>query len=130
MKDPQTNNSFLLKCYCSIFVVATSIYTELWAHRVGLTICKNLNLLVVEIEVDAHMVLGWILDNSNGNLHYASLILDGGILIGQIFQVKMKHSFYEVNKCTDTFVREGSKIEQGFDVFDSPHVDLLFAAIL
>ena len=67
-------------------MVATSIDTELWAHRVGLTICKNLNLLVVEIEVDAHVVLGWISDNSNGNLHYASLILDCRILIGQISQ--------------------------------------------
>lgn len=98
-------------------MVVTSIDTELWALRVGLTICKNLNLLVVEIEVDAHVVLGWNSDNSNGNLYYASPILDCRILIGQIPQVKMKHGFCEVNKCTNALVKKGSKIEYGFVVF-------------
>ena len=47
-------------------------------------LCVNLNLLAVEIEVDARVSLGWMMEEYNYNLHHASLIMDCRTLINQI----------------------------------------------
>ena len=52
-------------------IVATNVDAELWNLRVGPTLCINLNLLVVEIEIDAYIVLGWVSDTYSNNLHHA-----------------------------------------------------------
>ena len=36
----------------------------------------SLNLLAVEIELDAKIVLSWVFEDFNSNLHHASLIMD------------------------------------------------------
>ena len=81
--------------------VVYSVEAELWALRDGLILYINLNLLAVELELDANVVLGWVSGSFNSNLHHASLIIDYRTLINLIFQVKMKHCFHEVNKCMD-----------------------------
>ena len=45
--------------------VATSVEAELWALRDGLDLCLSLNILAVEIEIDAKVVVDWI---NNGNI--------------------------------------------------------------
>ena len=52
-------------------IVATNVDKELWNLRVGLKLCIKLNLLVVEIEIDAYIVLGWVSDTYSNNLHHA-----------------------------------------------------------
>ena len=54
---------------------------ELWALKDGFTICRELNLSTVEIEIDAKVVLGSVSDTYNCNLHHAALILDCRTLI-------------------------------------------------
>ena len=56
--------------------VASSLDAELWALSDGLMLCVSLNLLAVEIELDAKIVLGWVFEDFNSNLHHASLIMD------------------------------------------------------
>ena len=94
--------------------VTTNVEAELWALRDGLMLCVNLNLLAVEIEVDARVSLGWVMEEYNYNLHHASLIMDCRTLINQISQVKMKHYFCEANKCADLLARKGLSTNQDF----------------
>lgn len=84
-----------------------SVEAELWALRDGLILCINLNLLAVELELDANVMLGWVSGNFNSNLDHASLIMNYRTLINQIPQVKMKHCFHEANKCADFLARKG-----------------------
>ena len=98
---------------------------ELWALKDGLTICRELNLSAVEIEIDAKVVLGWVSDTYNCNLHHAALILDCKTLISQIPQVRMNHCFREASKCVDALARRGSELDQDFIVFDSPTMDIV-----
>ena len=51
--------------------MATNVDAELWNLRVGPKLCINLNLLVVEIEIGACIVLGWVSDTYSNNLHHA-----------------------------------------------------------
>ena len=87
--------------------------------RDGLILYINLNLLAVELELDANVVLGWVSGSFNSNLYHASLIIDYRTLINLISQVKMKHCFREVNKCTDfsgpaqAFLRPKTKFSNG-----------------
>ena len=99
---------------------------ELLALRDELILCVNLNLLAIEIEVDARVILRWVTEEFNSNLHHTSLIMDCKTLISWIPQVKMKHYFREANKCADLLARKGSSSNQGYCLFYSPLVDLSF----
>lgn len=56
--------------------MASSLDAGLWALRDGLMFCVSLNLLIVEIELDAKIVLDWVSEDFNSNLHHAYLIMD------------------------------------------------------
>ena len=98
-----------MKGFCKNIGLATSIKAELWALRDKLSLCISLNLVAIEIEVDAKVVLGWITNNFNTNLHHASLIMDYRTLISQIPQVKTKHCYREANKCANAITRKDRK---------------------
>lgn len=68
---------------------------------------RELNLSAVEIEIDAKVVLMWISDLHNYNLHHATLILHCRTLISQIPQVRMNHYFRKANKCVDALAMRG-----------------------
>ena len=67
--------------FCRNIGVASSIEVELWTLRDGLSLCINLNLVAVEIEVNAKVVVGWIINDFNSNLHHASHTMDYKTLI-------------------------------------------------
>lgn len=56
----------------------------MWALRDDLTLCRDLNLPAVEIEIDAAIVLGWMSNSYSSNSYHASLILDERTIINQI----------------------------------------------
>lgn len=66
---------------------------------------ENLNLVVVEIKIDAKFVFGQITMKYINNLDHASLILDCQTLISQNFQVKMSH-VYKANKFANALTRD------------------------
>ena len=86
--------------------------------------CIILNLLAVEIEIDARVLLGWVTEEYNGNLHHASLIMDCITLINLIPLAKMSYYFCEANKCTNALARRDSSSNQDFIFFNSPPMDL------
>lgn len=84
---------------------------------------ENLNLVVVEIKIDAKFVFGQITKKYINNLDHASLILDCQTLISQNFQVKtlISHNFqvkmshvYKANKCANALTRRGLTLENDF----------------
>ena len=87
-------------------------------------LCVNLNLLAVEIEFDAIVMLDWVSSNDNSNLLRVSLIMDCKTLINQIPRVGMKHYYRKTNKCTDTLVKMGTGSNQELLLFDILSVDL------
>lgn len=74
---------------------------------------ENLNLVVVEIKIDAKFVFGQITKKYINNLDHATLILDCQTLISQNFQVKMSH-VYKANKCANALTRRGLTLENDF----------------
>ncbi|KAL0006839.1 hypothetical protein SO802_008341, partial [Lithocarpus litseifolius] len=77
-----------------------------------------------EIELDAKVVLGWVTEEFNSNLHHASLILDCRTLANQIPQVRMKYCIREANKCANALARTGLDSNQDFMLLDSTLVGL------
>jgi len=84
--------------------------------------CLNLDIAAVEIELDAKVVYGWIIEEYNCKLHYVSLILDCGTLISQISQVKISHCFCETNKCGNALAIRALSLDHDIVSFDSPLV--------
>ena len=104
--------------------------TKLWAPKDGLSVCRELNLSAVEIEIDAKVVLGWISDSYNYNLHHATLILDCRTIISQIPQVRMNHYFHKANKCAEALTRKDSELDQDLITFDNSPVHTLYVVLL
>jgi len=73
-----------------------------------LLLCIILNLLAIEIEIDARVLLDWVTEEYNDNLHHASLIMDCMTLINLIPQAKKSYYFCEANKCANALVRRDS----------------------
>ena len=114
----------LIKGFSRAINVFTNVDAELWALREGLLMCRNLNLVAMEIELDAKLVIGWIFEEYNSNLQRAALILDCRTLISHIPQVRMSHYFREANKCANALARKGPKLDQNIVYFDSMLMNL------
>lgn len=97
--------------------------------RDGQTLCIALNILALEIQIDAKIVLYCISSESNCNLNHSSLIMDCRTLINQ-FSNWRSHYYQEANKCTDALARKGPSIQQDFVVIDSLTVDISMLFIL
>lgn len=77
----QDHNGAWIKGFARSIRVSNSVDAGLWALREWLIMCRNLNLGEVEIEIDAKIVFGWIIEEYSSRLHHASLILDCRTLI-------------------------------------------------
>ena len=82
----------------------------------------NLDIVAVEIKLDAKVVHGWITKEYNCKLHYVSLILDCWTFISQISQVKISHYFYETNKCGNALAIRALALDHDIVSFVSPLV--------
>ena len=120
------NNKSLawIKGFSRAINVFTNVDAELWTLREGLLMCRNLNLVAMEIELDAKLVIGWIFEEYNSNLQHAALILDCRTLISHIPQVRMSHCFREANKCANALARKGPELDQNIVYFDSMLMNL------
>ena len=94
----------------------------MWALGEGLLMCLNLDIVAVEIELDAKVVYCWITEEYICKSHYVSLILDCWTLINQISQVKISHYFCETNKCGNALAIRALALYHDIVSFDSPLV--------
>ena len=63
-------------------------------------------ITLLEIEMDAKIVVGLVLSNSNSNKEYSPLLNDCKSLLCEFQQVKMQHVYREVNKVADGLARK------------------------
>lgn len=80
-------------------MVSSSLATEMWALREGLTLCLDLQTQAVEIELDATIAISFISGNSNTNGDLSGLVDDCRDLLLQLPQVRMLHCYHEANSC-------------------------------
>ena len=80
------NGSWIKGFICNIGI-SSSVEAELWALRDGLSLYLSLNILAVEIEIDAKVVFKWITNSNSSNLNLPFLIVDCRTLFSCIPQV-------------------------------------------
>ena len=102
----------------------TSFVVELWGHRDDLSLCYNLNIPSIIVELDAKAIVD-IFQNSRYENNIISLILDDcRQLMGLFQQVQVKHCYRQANRCVDMLARLGTVQALSFVSFDSPLEDV------
>ena len=97
----------------------TSFLAELWALRDGLTMCLDLNINALEIDLDAKVVVDLMDNSGSSNASNSSIVADCRLLISRISQVKVRHCYRESNSCADALARLGAKMFLDFLFFSS-----------
>lgn len=97
-----------MKGYAQAIGVSTSVAVELWALRDGIRFCIALNLPVVEIELDAKVVVDLVTSNSSSLNSTDVIVIDCKEGLKKIPLVRIKHCFREANKCANALARLGA----------------------
>jgi hypothetical protein len=88
-------------------------------------LCNQLQLQVVEVELDAKVVVDLLSQNSRSNNYNTSLLDACRELLGWISLTRVKHCFREANKCAHAFARRREKLQQDSMFFENPYSDAL-----
>ena len=80
--------------------------------------------MAVKIELDAKIVLGWVSEDFNSNLHNTSLIMDCRPSSTKFFKWWWNIAFVKANKCANALIRKGLNSSQDYRLFDGPLMDL------
>ena len=104
--------------------IAMSLLAKLWAIQDGLMLCFDRSLAMVEVELDAKVVVDMLTNPQYSNIVIASLIKDCRYLISQIPQVRIKHCYRESNRCADKLARKGANQTLNLILYENPPVDL------
>ena len=88
---------------------ASSFTAELWALRDGFSICLARNFLMLEVEMNAKILVDMLIDTNNVNIAICPLVDDCRHLASQFLQVRFKHCYREANRCADSLARVGSQ---------------------
>ena len=106
--------------YARAIGITTSAAAELWALQDGLTMCIELNLPVVIIELDAKLVMD-LLKKPGGSLNGNDVIVANcKENLKKIPRTIIKHCFREANQCADALTRRGALLSQDFLSFCFP----------
>lgn len=108
----------------------TSFLAELWALRDGLSMCLDLNINALEIDLDAEVVADLMNNSGSSSASNSSIVADCRLLISRFPQVKVKHCYRESNSCADALARLGSKMAPNFLYFSSPPPSLFNSYVL
>ena len=101
-----------------------SLHAELWAIRDGLSLCIQLQLPDVEIELDAKSVVDLLNSSSVSIADHAPLVDDCKNLMNQIPRWKLKHCFKEANTFADRLPRMALHLQQPFVLLDTPPMEV------
>ena len=93
--------------------------------RDGINFCFSLNLLAVEFEFDAKLVVNILSQANDPSGANDAILADCREGLKHIPLVKIQHCYREVNKCVDAFARRGVNLYQDCVIFLDPPVDVL-----
>nr|POE90531.1 putative ribonuclease h protein [Quercus suber] len=114
------SNGLWIRGFAKTMVVNSSLASEMWALREGLTLCLDLQPQAVEIELDATAAISILSGNSNTNGDLSGLVDDCRDLLLQLPQVRMLHCYREANSCADALARLGAAGDGGDSYFVTP----------
>ena len=109
-----------IKGFARYIGYTTSIIAEFWALRDGLNLSIQLGVQNLEVELDAKVIVDLINSRNSSNTAYSSLLFDCILLLEMIPHTKVKHVFWEANKCADALARKGCHAHEEFVIFDGP----------
>ena len=103
----------------------TSVMTELWALRDGLTLAIQLGIRCLEVKLDAKVIVEMLNNADISNKKFSPLLLDCRSLIASLTQVRIAHVYREANRCAYCLAKKGCCMRMNFVIFDvSPSDDL------
>ena len=79
----------------------SSTTTELWAHKDGLSLARQLDILNINIELDANVLVHLLTNPSSLNLMLEPLLNDCRNLIKAFPNCTVTHIFREAHRCAD-----------------------------
>ena len=100
--------------------ITTSFVAELWAIRDGLSMCVDMQIPALEVELDAKVVADLMNNAISLNADYAAIVADCRQLLSQIPQVKVSHCYREANHCADALARLGFSTSLNVMFFNFP----------
>ena len=83
----------------------------------------------LEVELDTKVIMDSINSSNSSNATYSSLLFDCRLLLEKIPHTKVKHVFWEANKCADALARKGCNSQEEFVIFYVPPSDDAFALV-
>lgn len=98
----------------------SSIIAELWALKDGLLLAKQLNLLNVNIELDAEFIVHLLSHLNTVNLMLEPLLNDCRTLINSMPNCTVTHIFQEANSCAGSMANMGADISTDFQILYEP----------
>lgn len=118
--------------YARAIGCTTSAAVELWALRDGLNVHIKLNLPIMEVELDAKLVVDLLEKEKPGLNGNGVLVIDYEERLKQILRVRILHCFRESNKCANALARRDALLTNDFVIFSPPppHPDVLLLANL
>ena len=87
---------------------SSSFAAKLWALREGLSLCMEMHLQAVEVELDASAAISLVLSNSSANGDLVGLVDDCREMLLWMPQAKVSHCYREANFCADALARIGA----------------------
>ena len=102
-----------------------SFAAERWALHNGLQLCQQMSVCAVLIELDAKSLVDVLNNSTYSNVVISPLLDDCKLLISQISQVRVKHTYQEANKCADSLAYLGLYQSVDFIVHSIPLVELI-----
>nr|POE96236.1 putative ribonuclease h protein [Quercus suber] len=100
--------------------VSSSIAAELWALREGLSLCLEMHLQAVEVELDASAAISLVSSNCSTNGDLSGLVDDCREMLLRMPQAKMSHCYREANCCADALARIGASSPTVCNRFATP----------
>ena len=85
-----------------------------------------MGLACLEVELDAKVVVDLVLSSSVTNRDYSSLLNDCRYLLSRFQQIRVNHTFREVNRCADELAKRGCSQQEDFVIlFNPPAPDIV-----
>ena len=98
----------------------SSTMVELWALKDGLSLARQLDILNINIELDADVLVHLLTNPSSLNLMLEPLLNDWRNLIKAFPNYIMTHIFREANKCADKLANMGATLSSDFLLLYEP----------
>ena len=100
--------------------ITTSFVAELWALRDGLSMCVDMQIPALEVELDAKVVADLMNNTTSLNADFTAIVADCRQLLSQIPQVKVSHCYREANRWADALARLGCTTSLNVMFFNFP----------